>query len=209
MTATVATPSRSSPKKTLAFALLWIGVIGGGWYAMQAYQLAPGPSQAAVRLWPAGVPFALDPQRPTLVLAAHPDCPCTRASLEELGRVAARLDTRVATHVLFYSDPAFDTAWRAGAGWRLASAVRGAALHADPDGRAARALGLQTSGHILLFAPDGRRLFSGGITPARGERGASAGASALIDLATTGRAARDTAPVFGCLLWGDDEESAS
>lgn len=179
---------------------------------MQVYQLSPGPSAAAVRQWPDRVPFVLDAQRPTLVLAAHPDCPCTQASLEELTRLLSRAGAaRVATHIVIYSDPAFDERWRKASGWTLAAEVPGATLHADPRGQTARALGVQTSGHALLFAPDGHRLFSGGITPARGERGDSAGAEAIVRFVQSGgdRSAAEpavtaTAPVFGCLLWGDE-----
>jgi hypothetical protein len=139
------------------------------------------------------------------VLVAHPDCPCTIATIDELARLMGPLAGKVDLHVLFYADPQFDADWRRGTAWQHAAALPGATLHEDPLGRFARALGTQTSGHILLFAADGHRLFSGGITSSRGERGDSIGADAILQRLTTGTAARTKSSVFGCLLWGDDE----
>jgi hypothetical protein len=188
---------------------LWALLVAAGWAGLHAYQAKPGPSDAAVAMWPDAAPFARAAGRPTLVLVAHPDCPCTLATIDELARLAGPLAGKVDLHVLFYADPAFDAAWRRGAAWSRAGALPGATLHEDPLGRFARVLGTQTSGHILVFAADGQRLFSGGITASRGERGDSAGADAILRRLTTGETTRTTSSVFGCLLWGDDDATGA
>ena len=60
---------------------------------------------------------------------------------------------------------------------------------------------MATSGHALLFDRDGRLLFRGGITPARGHEGDNFGASAIA-ARLAGRPARAEAPVFGCPIAG-------
>jgi uncharacterized iron-regulated protein len=55
--------------------------------------------------------LARAPGRPTLVLLAHPQCSCTRASLDELGEALARAGTRPRTYVLFLKPEAFSIGW--------------------------------------------------------------------------------------------------
>ena len=49
----------------------------------------------------------------------------------------------------------------------------------DVEGVEARRFGAQTSGTTSLYSPDGRLLFSGGITSSRGHEGDNAGEDAL------------------------------
>jgi hypothetical protein len=72
----------------------------------------------------------------------------------------------------------------------------------DEDGVLAKQFGASTSGHVLLYHADGRLLFSGGITNARGHAGSSAGLEAILSLLNRGTAEQADAPVFGCPLYG-------
>jgi hypothetical protein len=70
----------------------------------------------------------------------------------------------------------------------------------DRNGVEARRFGAGTSGHVVIYGGDGRLLFSGGITGARGHVGDNVGleraiASLRADSPTCARS-----PVFGCLL---------
>ena len=56
--------------------------------------------------------------------------------------------------------------WRTCRGWRCVL---------DPGGAEARRFGVATSGHVLLYDTRGDLIFSGGITPGRGEQGDNAG----------------------------------
>jgi hypothetical protein len=70
----------------------------------------------------------------------------------------------------------------------------------DPDGVEARRFGAETSGHTLLFAGDGRLLFSGGITASRGHAGDNAGESVIVALVNNQTPALTRTLVFGCSL---------
>ena len=66
----------------------------------------------------------------------------------------------------------------------------------------ARQFGVQTSGHTLVYGPDGSLLFSGGITGSRGHLGDNRSFAAVSRIITNHsiQLARTTAPVFGCEL---------
>jgi hypothetical protein len=106
----------------------------------------------------------------------------------------------VTTHVLFYRPGASPQNWEKTDLWWRAAALPGAHVQADEDGVLARRFGATTSGHVLLYRPDGRRLFSGGITNARGHAGASVGTRAILSLLSGGTAGQTETPVYGCPL---------
>ena len=70
----------------------------------------------------------------------------------------------------------------------------------DPDGAESRRFGARTSGHVCLYAADGRLLFSGGVTDSRGHAGDGVGADAVVALVGGGTAGTERTLVFGCLL---------
>ena len=68
---------------------------------------------------------------------------------------------------------------------------------------------METSGQTLLYDRRGSLIFSGGITSARGHRGANAGEAALVSLLASGRADRNATSVFGCPLFGATDADVS
>lgn len=184
----------------LLVSALWLGVVGLGFHLSVAYQAGPGEPALPEGAWPLGAPFPPDAVLPTLVLAAHPHCPCTRATLRELDRLVTRSGGRMRVYVLFYSDPALGPDWVRSDSWKHAQSIPGVEVAADPQGSASALFGARTSGQVFLFGSDGRLLFEGGITAARGHEGSNLGASAVADL-VSGRPSRiDHTPVFGCAL---------
>src|SRR5688500_947730 len=81
--------------------LIWLLIVGIGATILSNHQETAGGVALTPEHWPSGtkIPLALD--RATLVMFAHPKCPCTRASIEELNRLLARSSGRIATHVFF------------------------------------------------------------------------------------------------------------
>jgi len=160
--------------------------------ALVRHSVTPGDRGTAPASWTGG-----DLARPTLIVAAHPRCPCTRATLHELESILQAAGPRVSCVVLFTVPAA------AGDGWMRSDVWKQAALpvkvRADIDGREAGSLGARTSGHTFLFAADGRLLFSGGITASRGHVGPSTGRGAVLAQLDREGAAMET-PVFGCPL---------
>ena len=187
-------------RRTPALIAVWLAVAGGGMVAFARYGGRSGDAATAPERWPASSHLVLDPQRATLVMLAHPKCPCTRATLTELARLARRLDGRAALHVLFIHPEGTPDQWERSDLWNQAQAIPGVEVAADPNGEESRRFGGQTSGQVLLYAADGHLAFAGGITLSRAHEGDNPGADRIYEQVTRGTSALATAPVFGCPL---------
>ena len=144
----------------------------------------------------------LDLNKPTLIMLVHPQCPCSRASLTELSRLAALCPNKANVSVLFLRPAGCPEAFADTDLRRQAEAIPGVAVRTDDNGDAAKRLGAATSGETLLYAPDGRLLFHGGLTGSRGHEGDNAGLSAVAAW-LHGAAAPSQAPVYGCPMTAD------
>lgn len=202
---------------TVVSATLWAAAVAAGFGVLLDFDTRPGDAGDPPATWPEDTSIARPPGTFELLMILHPHCPCSRASLTELERIAARGRGRLYVSVLLYA-PA-----QAGEGWsdtdsrRRAEAIPGAEVILDATGAEQRRFGLRTSGHVLLYDAAGALRFSGGITAARGHEGDSMGAAAILSLVSAAspaataafepgarRAAFRTAPVFGCPLEGSD-----
>src|SRR5882672_4378468 len=96
--------SHSRPWLALAGVVAAVLVIAGFWILLR-YSGAPGQSGSALARWPDDAPVGLERDRPTLLLFAHPQCPCTKATVGELDRIAARCRDRVHVIAFFLSEP--------------------------------------------------------------------------------------------------------
>ena len=180
-------------------AIGWAAVIAYGLARLLNYESAPGTVAIVPKVWPAsGVTLSAD--GPTLVMLAHPHCPCTRASVGELAEVMARVAGKAKAYVLFAKPEGSGADWDDTSLRRSAAAIPGVTVLSDHDGVEARRFGAETSGHTLVFAPDGRLLFRGGITQSRGHAGDNAGASAIVSLVHNQKADQTSTFVFGCSL---------
>jgi len=183
-----------------AFAGLWLIAVTGGLGILLKYSATPGNAGDPPSHWPTNSPIRPPSGRPVLVMMAHPRCPCTRASLEELARLMARNAGRLDARVVFFAPPHADEDWWSTDLWSGASAIPGVEVVLDRDAIEARRFGTETSGHALLYDGEGRLLFSGGITVARGHAGDNAGLGAVEALIRGETTARRRTPVFGCAL---------
>ena len=182
--------SRKSCVVVTAVGVLWgLGVLAG-LGAIHAFESTPGSAGVRRPCWPQGSRVWPDPRRANLVLLAHPRCPCTRASLDELARIAERCRDRVAVHVVFYRPGGASPRWEATDLQRRAAAIAGCSVLEDPDGREAARFGAATSGQALLYDRAGRLVFAGGITAARGQAGDNQGSDAVIAFFRRGAAGR-------------------
>ena len=179
----------------------WAATMVAGIWFLWSYASRPGPSGTAGAGWPRESALGLDPLRPTLVMFVHPQCPCSRASLDELDTLLARAAVRPATKAVFVRPAGTEPGWERKGLWASAEAIPGVEAVADSEGAEARRFGVQTSGHVLLFGPDGVRRFSGGITSARGHAGDNQGLSNVLDRLRDGTLPAAATPVFGCLLF--------
>ena len=165
------------------------------------------PSEDGIRQrsWPIDTHIALDQTRTNLVVAMHPRCPCSRASLAALEEIVARCPDAVSVTVLFYKPHAESADWTRTDLWKSAAAVPEIHVQVDEDGVEARHFGATTSGHAALYDQCGKMIFSGGITAARGHQGDSVGRSAIIALLSGKRQKSIECDVFGCPLFAAHE----
>ncbi|HTM26341.1 MAG TPA: hypothetical protein VL225_14175 [Vicinamibacterales bacterium] len=181
----------------------WLASVGCGLAIVLAYENRPGAAAHAPVRWPAATALRAAADRPTLVFLAHPQCSCTRASLEELAQVLARVPRSPKTYVVFLKPTGLAADWEKTDLWRAAESLPNVALVRDDDGIEARRFGVETSGQTLLYDRGGRLVFSGGITGSRGHGGENAGETALISLLTRGSANGRTPNVYGCPLFAN------
>ncbi len=182
----------------IAAAGCWMGFVVAGAVAFMELDLRPGPELAGAARWPSASSLVRPTDRPTLVLVAHPKCPCTRATLEQLARIHTRTTRDFRGIVLFAKPLGVGATWARTDSWARAMELPGFSAVEDLDGAEARLFGATTSGHVFLFGQDGTLLFSGGITAARGTEGPSTGMTSILDL-LNGQAPRfPRTPVFGC-----------
>jgi hypothetical protein len=187
-----------------ALCVLWLAATSIGMVRLLDYATTAAEPASPPVGWPSDTSLALRPGRATLVMLAHPRCPCTRATLGELEIIAARARGLLDIHVIFLRSEAFD--YRSDL-WHQARAISGAQVTVDTGGAEIRKFGALASGHVLVYDSRGRLSFSGGITGSRGHAGGNSGRDAVIALAQTGRAEVSTSPVFGCALREPTEQS--
>ena len=181
---------------------VWLATALTGLRVVWAYDNTPGVLAHAPRRWPAAATaLTAAAGGPTLVVFAHPQCPCTRASLGELAEVVARARRPVKTYVVFLKPPADGEDWVKSALWEQAARLRGAIAVQDSAGAEARVFGVETSGQALLYDGAGTLRFNGGITGARGHAGDNAGRAALVALIGESPVNANAAGVFGCPLF--------
>jgi hypothetical protein len=184
---------------TSLLAITWIATVALGLRVLFHYENTPGGVGAAARAWPT-TQIERVTDRPTLVMVAHPHCSCTKASVDELAKIMARLQGKIAAYVLFVKPNATGRDWEDTDLRRSAEAIPGVKVVVDPGGQEARRFGAETSGHTFLFGIDGRLLFSGGITASRGHAGANVGESSILALLNKQVPIRTETLVFGCSL---------
>ncbi len=188
-------------KRTIA-ALVWLALICAGFGYAWRYEGTAGAGARAPSEWPGAREIGLDGTRPTAVMFAHPSCPCTRASVDGLAELAARSPGRLKIYVVMVQPRGLAGGLK---DWPLAQAakrVRGAVVLRDAGGVEAKRFTAATSGQVLLYSPQGEKLFSGGLTAARGHYGSSGGTEAIAAILQGERPKTPVTPVFGCSLLG-------
>ena len=188
--------------RTLTFGLflVWLFVVAAGAGMLWRHAQTPGrPALAPAR----GPPSSRLPRpvgKATLVLFAHPHCPCTRATLSELARLMARCRPRLRAYVLFYRPCHVPAGWEVTDTYTQAMRIPGVLVLADEEGAEAGLFDAATSGQALLYDAQGRLVFSGGLTTGRGHEGDSAGQAAVFAVVSGQAIAVRNTPDFGCSL---------
>ncbi|MEY2511785.1 MAG: hypothetical protein QOE26_2548 [Verrucomicrobiota bacterium] len=194
------TSSRNNILITVLFCATWVAALGFGARTLFKYETTPGTVGLVSSNWPAGSVVPRQTDKPTLLMLAHPHCPCTRASIGELAQVMAHAVGKVNAFVLFVRPPGAGADWDDSDLRRSAAAIPGVTVLTDDGGTEGAKFGAETSGHTLVFDREGTLVFSGGITASRGHAGDNAGESAVLAALRGETMAQSRTPVFGCLL---------
>ncbi|MBT3212351.1 MAG: RedB protein [Planctomycetaceae bacterium] len=190
---------------------VWLGIVCFGFWWLIDYELRGGHIGYVPDVWPNQASLRHSEHTFELVMFIHPRCPCTAASLEELSKLLPRLgaDGRsiqrdgVRVHVVVLKPELTDAAFTDTLLVARALDMPGVQLVFDHGGVEAERFGAQTSGHTVLYSPNGRLLFVGGITGTRGHAGDNESAELVVrafyqKVNASQEAAR--ARVFGCAL---------
>lgn len=79
----------------------WMAAVITGMILMARYQMTPAKDGAGIVVqWPAKTSVQRDSNRLTLIMALHPRCPCSRASVAELSSLVARANGRLTARPL-------------------------------------------------------------------------------------------------------------
>ena len=177
---------------------LWMTV-----YAFETYK--PGDSFHNAN-WPKNSQLSRVDSRRTLLLFIHPRCPCTRASLTELEKLFAgqTLDEGRLPEVLVVAAIPSQASmeWQNSSTIERAMDLPNATLFWDHGAKEAKRFGAVASGTVMLYSPEGTRIFAGGVTAMRGHEGQNVGSERLHNaLLQSSSRPLELTPAFGCRLW--------
>jgi hypothetical protein len=189
--------------------LVWLALVSLGFAGLGAYGVTAGYRGAVPGAWPADV---ARPAEPTVLCFIHPKCPCSRATLTELRRLALELpDSTFAELIVFQPEEAEgfwgNAVWRELctssqiSAWGEGRVAPRMNVRLDRGGAIAKKFGAATSGMILAYGRDGELRFQGGITASRGHEGPSVSQRWLTEALGSEERAPSSAPVFGCPIF--------
>ena len=179
---------------------IWLAAVSFGAGILTEYEYTPGKATSIPSEWPLQSKLQRTAGQPTLVMFAHPDCPCTRASIGELAVLMTHCQNRVNAHVVFLYPKGSNENWLHTDSWLSAESIPGVVVQADEEGNEAAHFQATTSGQVVLYDAGGKLLFHGGITSSRGHYGDSTGLSDIVRLLNNEAASIHETPVFGCSL---------
>jgi hypothetical protein len=186
--------------------LLWVFAIVAGARILLNYESTPGRAGHATSMWPAKSRIERKPGKFSLVMLLHPDCPCSQASVTELGRLMAQLHGRLSADVVFFRPGLLDKEVQTASLWKRAAAIPDTVAFNDSLGRETALFGGAVSGEAMLYDAQGKLRFHGGITASRGHEGDNPGSDAILALVRGEMQAFVQTPTFGCSLNDPDRQ---
>lgn len=181
-------------------AALWGVLLVGGQAWMMREAFTPAETVEAIPMWPKETCLAHDSERLTLVMAIHPKCPCSQASLGELHELLTRHRNELRAFVLMIHPDEQAEQWLEGSLQSQAQLLPETTVVQDIGGVEASRFGATISGETLVYAPTRELLFHGGLTPGRGHFGDNVGQDIIGQLVREQATSEDTCTVYGCPL---------
>ena len=182
-------------------AIAWGVLVLIAYGCMVFYSMTPAKSAISVGPFPEQSALAKGSGL-TLITFLHPRCPCSKASVSELQELLAqsKFPSKLTAYAVLSQPRGCSSDFTQGAILDSLSSMKNVQLFIDKGDLESQRFGARTSGQTMLFDSQGKCLFSGGITAARGEVGANAGVDALRQFIASGEPAINKTPVFGCSL---------
>lgn len=180
--------------------LLWVAIVAWCGWKLLAYENTPGQAGAPKPVWPSASRIVRAPGQFCLVIFLHPDCPCSQASVTELGRLMAKLHGALQGVVIFTKPASDEKSVKTASLWKRVSAIPNVTSFYDAHGVEMDYFSGSISGETMLFDPAGVLVFHGGITASRGHEGDNEGSEAVIRSVLGESRATALTPVFGCSL---------
>jgi hypothetical protein len=191
---------RIGPWLAAILAALWLMAAALGQRVMMNYDYTAAAPGTPPENWPVATSVPRTPGLSSIVVVAHPHCPCSRATVEELARLMALLQNRATATVIFVRPVGFSEDWERTDLWRDAARIPGVSVFTDLGGVEASRFGAQASGQTMLYDAAGNLRFTGGITASRGHAGDSPGRNAILSIVNTGNSVTSHTSVYGCSL---------
>jgi hypothetical protein len=179
---------------------IWAALVIASFAWLECYSYTPGSESAPSTLDAAHLPFPVANGKYLLVMAVHPKCPCSQASLGEMSRLLAQHASQLQCVLLAYRPRSSEPDWIDTNLVRTARRTPGISVYEDIDGQHAKQLGMLTSGATVLYSPSGAVEYHGGITSSRGHWGDSDGSDAIRSIINGKTPPVRDAPVFGCQI---------
>ncbi len=188
-------------RKTVMIIIVWtVAVLYGlslmAWYSNKAGKIGSAPQQL-----PDGTPVTIDNHHYQLLMFIHPRCPCTQSSVRELERLMSRGTEKISCTIFCFQPSDKNKGWSNTDITQSVKLIPNSNLIPDIDGEWIKIFKANTSGHVLLYHPNGQLLFSGGITAARGHEGDNSGKTFISDVVNAEsyqNRKNYQCPVFGC-----------
>jgi hypothetical protein len=179
--------------------LVWLFASAFGLVQLLGYELSPGSIGRAPPQWP--LTSAVHPAGGyTLIVSIHPQCPCTRATVEELARLMARCP-KLEAKLLFLKPKDYSQNWVETDIWSRAGKIPRVTCLVDESGTQISQFHSDTSGEAILYDSQGDLAFHGGITAGRGHIGDNAGVDSIIAIVSHHGAIGKQTPVYGCPIF--------
>ncbi|GIX00102.1 MAG: hypothetical protein KatS3mg111_3434 [Pirellulaceae bacterium] len=134
-----------------------------------------------------------------VLVFVHPKCPCSMATIDNLGRLLPRCPANYAVTAIVFVPEGKDKEWATEtATFAALERLPHTRIEFDTGGTRIRQWNVRRSGHVIVKAPDGSVAFSGGITLERGHAGESLGTVSMMRVLMQQSPPARAVPVFGC-----------
>src|SRR5687767_10310795 len=93
-------PSQFARRYWVGAVVLWIALVAVGFAGLTLFSETPGSAGPSPVKWPPGSIVPAPRNKPLMIIALHPKCACSRATVAELNRLLVSVRGKVDVHAL-------------------------------------------------------------------------------------------------------------